>query len=411
LICYPSDKTQSIKSKITGLYKYRNVQSALNEPEKAENHKIVKSFELYSWGTNDTYAEGIHDFCHDVPKRMQFLEAESSQFFDPTSISHVEVNKEYSVALTEDGKVFTWGMGEKGHLGNGDVDFRHAPGQVVFAHYKQLENKSKKITEFDLEYEKIEDAKKKIQKFGSEDDLMEMHKFLQGFMKNKNNKYDRKTSSDCTPEGRERRFSEEDFFGAESYEEEMPSEVANYEQVKLISQDILSSNVILNSISKVLVTQISCSDNHTLVCTNTGSVYGWGSNEYSQLGFENKGNKSSYITCPKKIFGSIKKTFIERVAAGEHHSLALSNDNVAHGWGSNAESQLGFNKSDSLVVYKAVQLQCVTTFSNTKKRGIRIIRASGNHTLLLTESLKCFVSDSKSTSFVQINLESGYVSN
>lgn len=343
---------------------------------------------------------------------MQFSGSKSSQFFDPTSISHVEVNNDYTVALTEDGKVYSWGSGDKGRLGNGDIDFRNSPSQVVFAHYKQLENKSKskKLTEFDLEYEKINDAKKKIQKFGSEDDLLEMHKFLQGFMK-KGNQYERKISVDNAPEGRDRRYSEEDFFDAQGFEEEMSMDVVNYEQVKLVSPDKLHSNVILSSLDKVLVTQISCSDNHTLICTNTGSVYGWGSNEYSQLGFENKGNNISYINCPKKVFGSIKNNFIERVAAGDNHSLALSNEGIAYGWGSNSDSQLGFNKSDSLIIHKSVQLQCVTTFSKSKKKGIKIIRANGNQTLLLTEASKCFVSDSKSTSFVQINLESGYVSN
>jgi hypothetical protein len=40
-----------------------------------------------------------------------------------------------------------------------------------------------------------------------------------------------------------------------------------------------------------------------------------------------------------------------------------------------------------------------------------MIRANGDYSLLLTEGRRCFVSDTNSIGFIQIQLESGYVSN
>ena len=68
-------------------------------------------------------------------------------------------------------------------------------------------------------------------------------------------------------------------------------------------------------------------------------------------------SKNKFVYSPKKIFGSLKKAFIVRVAAGENHSLALSNEGIVHGWGSNTKAQLGFNIIDSLAVHKPIELQ------------------------------------------------------
>lgn len=36
-------------------------------------------------------------------------------------------------------------------------------------------------------------------------------------------------------------------------------------------------------INLVKVSKVSCSSKHTLICTNTGTIYGWGDNTYSQV--------------------------------------------------------------------------------------------------------------------------------
>lgn len=129
------------------------------------------------------------------------------------------------------------------------------------------------------------------------------------------------------------------------------------------------------------------------------------------LGLSPKTWRNDSFPSPNKIFGSCKNGFIERVAAGKNHSLALSNEGVAHGWGSNHESQLGVSKVDTPIVQRPIQLQGIVTYSGSKRNGVKMIRANENCSLFLTESRKWFVSNQNSTGFVQVYIDSGSVSN
>jgi len=114
-------------------------------------------------GTYDVYTNGIHSYGHEIPKKISFDSYQNNgKIFDFTSISQVEINKDHSVALTEEGLVYSWGMGEKGRLGLGDTEFRPYPDKVNFVHFSKMDKSKemKKIHEFDLEYEKIKDSQK-----------------------------------------------------------------------------------------------------------------------------------------------------------------------------------------------------------------------------------------------------------
>ena len=175
--------------------------------------------------------------------------------FDPTSITHVEAKENYYVALTDDGKVYSWGIGEKGRLGTGSHYTCQFPTRVQFSNPNNEEVKSslKEEPEFDLEYEKINAAIKKIKKFGNTEEIMEMHTFIQRFVQ-KNQYFERTFTGDNT---RERRYSEEEYFDMEGFEENGPQEVVNYEEVKLVTKNTLNTNILLSKMDKVFVTQIS----------------------------------------------------------------------------------------------------------------------------------------------------------
>ena len=167
-------------------------RAKLLNSEDSEESKTVKSkkrYEMYSWGTYDTYLSGKHSFGHEVPKRVHFdNDSESGKIFDHTSITHVEVTLEFTIALTEEGELYSWGWGDKGKLGLGDLDAREKPEKIRFVHYKKLEkeskekeSKEKKIKEFEQEYEKIRDSEKKIEKFGSKDELIQIYSAASSF--------------------------------------------------------------------------------------------------------------------------------------------------------------------------------------------------------------------------------------
>lgn len=74
---------------------------------------------------------------------------------------------------------------------------------------------------------------------------------------------------------------------------------------------------------------------HCLALSAMGLVFNWGGNAYGQLGIGDRVGKQTPV-----LLESLKNIFIVQIAAGAHHSLALSDDGRAFGWGSNVRGQL-----------------------------------------------------------------------
>jgi hypothetical protein len=88
--------------------------------EHEKNYKIKKQYQAYSWGRNDDFQLGYPTLADDkkTPKRIMFAQSESK--FDQVSIRDITSASTYTLALSEDGTVYSWGRGHNGHLGNGD---------------------------------------------------------------------------------------------------------------------------------------------------------------------------------------------------------------------------------------------------------------------------------------------------
>ena len=83
------------------------------------------------------------------------------------------------------------------------------------------------------------------------------------------------------------------------------------------------------------VTQVACgSSGFCLALARYGTVYGWGSNAFSQLGIPGGGALSIATPVP---LGS----FVDAIAAGSAHGIAHSSDGNVYGWGYNGRGQLG----------------------------------------------------------------------
>jgi alpha-tubulin suppressor-like RCC1 family protein len=92
-----------------------------------------------------------------------------------------------------------------------------------------------------------------------------------------------------------------------------------------------------NSTTTLLVgvTEIACgSSGFCLALARYGTVYGWGSNAFSQLGIAGGGALS--IASPIPV-GS----FVDAIAAGSAHGIAHSSNGNVYGWGYNGRGQLG----------------------------------------------------------------------
>lgn len=94
------------------------------------------------------------------------------------------------------------------------------------------------------------------------------------------------------------------------------------------------------------VKQVSTGTSHTCAVKNDGTVWCWGLNTYGCLG--NGSNTSQNSPVQVKGVGNIGfLTNISKVAAGESHTCAISNDGYVYCWGYGAFGPLGNNSSSS----------------------------------------------------------------
>jgi alpha-tubulin suppressor-like RCC1 family protein len=88
------------------------------------------------------------------------------------------------------------------------------------------------------------------------------------------------------------------------------------------------------------VIAIAAGSSHSLALTSDGQVFGWGSNTSGQLG---RSDTSANFETPIHLsqLGALADKQIVAIAAGAHHSLALTADGLLYAWGSDDLGQLG----------------------------------------------------------------------
>jgi alpha-tubulin suppressor-like RCC1 family protein len=89
------------------------------------------------------------------------------------------------------------------------------------------------------------------------------------------------------------------------------------------------------------VSQVACgSSGFCIALTRSGTVYGWGNNNFSQLGVAAGGSFS--VATPIGVPGGA----VDMIAAGSAHCLALTSAGNVYGWGYNGRGQLGIGSTD-----------------------------------------------------------------
>jgi len=78
---------------------------------------------------------------------------------------------------------------------------------------------------------------------------------------------------------------------------------------------------------------------HAVAVTESGHIYTWGNNAFGQLGFK---NVSVDFTYPTQVH-HLADTRITYVCAGFAHTIAVTDTGVVYGWGSNDKGQLGLD--------------------------------------------------------------------
>jgi alpha-tubulin suppressor-like RCC1 family protein len=100
---------------------------------------------------------------------------------------------------------------------------------------------------------------------------------------------------------------------------------------------VMTASAANQGVPLVGVTQVACgSSGFCITLGRGGTVYGWGNNNFSQLGIPPGGSSSFAIPI---VVGPVNS--VDAIAAGSAHCIAHSSDGNVYGWGYNGRGQLG----------------------------------------------------------------------
>ena len=133
------------------------------------------------------------------------------------------------------------------------------------------------------------------------------------------------------------------------------------------------------------IVQIAAGANHNMVLASDGTVYTWGWNYHGQLGNNTKTN-SNTIVALQTIGTPIAGKKIVKIAAGQGHSLALTDDGMVYTWGRNDTGQLGNNATTDAMLPVAVTV----TGTPMSNKTIVEIASGARHSLAIDSSGKVY---------------------
>ena len=105
----------------------------LKERHSSEkNYKTKQIFEAYSWGRSENLQLGYPTLKESQknPKLISFLDSEERQM--EMSVRDIVCSDEFTLAMTETGDVYSWGLGNLGRLGNSSENSEMSPNMIKF---------------------------------------------------------------------------------------------------------------------------------------------------------------------------------------------------------------------------------------------------------------------------------------
>ncbi|CDF41037.1 unnamed protein product [Chondrus crispus] len=141
---------------------------------------------------------------------------------------------------------------------------------------------------------------------------------------------------------------------------------------------------VITELSQEGVSSLSCGDRHSFAITKDGRVFGWGSNEFGQLGC---GKKGDTVLRPRLIEG-LEGLMVVGISSGDRHSAAVTNMGAVYTWGCGSDGQCGHcvfrdvvrpKLVEHLVGKSVVDVKCGHNFTMVMTSGNEVY-AWGNNT-------------------------------
>uniref|UniRef100_A0A1D1Y3B4 X-linked retinitis pigmentosa GTPase regulator n=1 Tax=Anthurium amnicola TaxID=1678845 RepID=A0A1D1Y3B4_9ARAE len=119
---------------------------------------------------------------------------------------------------------------------------------------------------------------------------------------------------------------------------------------------------------------VACGGAHTLFLTEKGHVFATGLNNFGQLGIT---TDTSHTLVPIKVSMFPKK--ILQIAAGYHHSAAITEDGELFVWGNNSNGQLGLGRKAESFVSAPTRVDCLVGAC------VKMVALGSEHSIAVTD--------------------------
>ena len=117
-------------------------------------------------------------------------------------------------------------------------------------------------------------------------------------------------------------------------------------------QEHITSPALNNTLSDKQIANIFCGFEHWIALTGEGRCYSWGHNHFGQLGI---GTLESTQT--PRLIKALKNVEVIDISCGGFYNLALSRDGLVYGWGHNQFGQLGDCSFECVTIPKLLHLE------------------------------------------------------
>ncbi|XRB09249.1 ultraviolet-B receptor UVR8 [Pycnococcus provasolii] len=127
----------------------------------------------------------------------------------------------------------------------------------------------------------------------------------------------------------------------------------------------------VDALASVSVRALTCSGSHTAALTSDGAVYTWGHGAFGELGH----GDDSHQHTPKRV-DALASVSVRALACGREHSAALTSDGAVYTWGHGAFGELGHG--DDSNQHTPTRVDALASVS------VRALACGGRHSAALT---------------------------
>lgn len=134
---------------------------------------------------------------------------------------------------------------------------------------------------------------------------------------------------------------------------------------------VITPRQVTSGLGSRRVKTVAAAKHHTVIATESGEVFTWGSNREGQLGYTSVDSQAT----PRRV--SSFRSRVVAVSATNKHSAAVTESGEVFTWGCNKEGQLGYGTSNSASNYTPRMVEYL------KGKVFRGVSAAKYHTVVL----------------------------